>query len=216
MFARLPFLRHGLRPTSKPLNPFHNHRNISFSRIARILSNPGPPILARYPGGQGFAWGIKIGIGFTLFIHIFTDYFYTIRGTFGISMQPTLAAWGDNVLISKYYRHGRGVQVGDIISFKHPLSVDTRASKRVIGMPGDFVLRDTPEKGMGMMIQVPEGHCWVVGDNLEHSRDSRVFGPLPLALVGGKVIARFDGWWPVPYAVTGSLEDASDMFDEYR
>ena len=39
-------------------------------------------------------------------------------------------------------------------------------------------------------MKVPEGHCWVAGDNQAHSRDSRLFGPLPLALIKGKVIAR--------------------------
>ena len=39
------------------------------------------------------------------------------------------------------------------------------------------------------VIRVPEGHCWVQGDNLEWSRDSRLFGPLPLGLVKSKVLA---------------------------
>ncbi|KAK3680228.1 hypothetical protein LTR78_000606 [Recurvomyces mirabilis] len=54
-------------------------------------------------------------------------------------------------------------------------------------MSGDFVLRGTPDVD-GTMMQVPTGHCWVVGDNLTYSRDSRIWGPLPLALVTGKVI----------------------------
>ena len=41
-----------------------------------------------------------------------------------------------------------------------------------------------------MMIQVPEGHCWLLGDNLGESRDSRTYGPMPLALIKGKVVAR--------------------------
>lgn len=43
-------------------------------------------------------------------------------------------------------------------------------------------------------IQIPEGHCWVEGDNLPDSRDSREYGPVPLALVKGKVIAKV---WPL-------------------
>lgn len=39
--------------------------------------------------------------------------------------------------------------------------------------------------------QIPEGHCYVVGDNLPWSRDSRMFGPLPLGLVKAKVIGKF-------------------------
>ena len=69
-------------------------------------------------------------------------------------MLPTLAASGTAVIISKYYRHGRGVKVGDMVSFKSPIDNDMRVIKRVIGMPGDFVLRDTPGQGEGIMIQV--------------------------------------------------------------
>ena len=60
------------------------------------------------------------------------------------------------------------------------------------------MLRDTPGKGKGMMVQVPQGHCWVAGDNQRWSRDSRMYGPLPLALVKGKVTHRVQPWsWPV-------------------
>lgn len=45
-----------------------------------------------------------------------------------------------------------------------------------------------------MRHQVPEGHCWVIGDNLPWSRDSRHFGPMPLALIKGKVIAKVLPW----------------------
>jgi inner membrane protease subunit 1 len=36
-------------------------------------------------------------------------------------------------------------------------------------------------------LQVPTGHVWIQGDNLLHSLDSRVYGPVPLALVRGQV-----------------------------
>jgi inner membrane protease subunit 1 len=41
---------------------------------------------------------------------------------------------------------------------------------------------------------VPEGHCWVIGDNVPYSRDSRHFGPLPMGLVRGKVLAVVFPW----------------------
>jgi inner membrane protease subunit 1 len=72
-------------------------------------------------------------------------------------------------------------------------------------MPGDFVSVVTPGRHdtdlqavdvegkwasvREEVIRVPEGHCWVQGDNLEWSRDSRLFGPLPLGLVKSKVLA---------------------------
>lgn len=41
---------------------------------------------------------------------------------------------------------------------------------------------------------MPEGHCWVLGDNLPVSRDSRVYGPLPMGLIKGKVVAKVWPW----------------------
>ncbi|CRK15519.1 hypothetical protein BN1723_010690 [Verticillium longisporum] len=51
-----------------------------------------------------------------------------------------------------------------------------------------FLISHHHRRGRG--IRVPEGHCWIVGDNLPSSRDSRTFGPLPLASIHGKVIAK--------------------------
>ena len=75
----------------------------------------------------------------------------------------------------------------------------------MIGMPGDFVSVVTPGRGDGdeftedvdgkwarvreEVIRVPEGHCWVQGDNMDWSRDSRLYGPLPLGLIKSKVLA---------------------------
>ncbi|KAI9816789.1 MAG: hypothetical protein M1827_001434 [Pycnora praestabilis] len=112
----------------------------------------------------------------------------------GPSMLPTMEAHGGCVLIAKHFRRGRGVEIGDVISVKHPMIPGEGAIKRVVGMPGDIVERDTPGTANTMMIQVPEGHCWLIGDNLPHSRDSRQYGPVPLALIKGKVIARVWPW----------------------
>jgi hypothetical protein len=38
--------------------------------------------------------------------------------------------------------------------------------------------------------QVPTGHVWLTGDNLILSRDSREYGPVPLALMRGRVVAQ--------------------------
>lgn len=111
------------------------------------------------------------------------------------------------------------MKVGDLVDFEHPLVPGTGAIKRVVGMPGDFVVWDPPAGGgeviMGegglverlgggdfyggkgkqrMMLQIPEGHCWVLGDNMPESRDSRTYGPLPLGLIKGKVLAKV---WPL-------------------
>lgn len=43
---------------------------------------------------------------------------------------------------------------------------------------------------VGPFIRVPRGHVWAVGDNLSNSTDSRKYGPVPLGLIRGKIIAR--------------------------
>ena len=94
---------------------------------------------------------------FSVILHVFLSCCYTIRPTIGISMTPTLNAMGDCLLISRKNRRGRDVDVGDVVTFYHPIVVDEGAVKRIIGMPGDMVLKDTPGKGKGYMLQVRTG-----------------------------------------------------------
>lgn len=166
-----------------------------------------------------------------LLLHVFLEHVYTIKGTKGASMLPTMAQFGDGVLVDQQCRRGRHVEVGDIVDVKHLFVMGDGAIKRVLGMPGDFVLRDTPGKGQGMMIQVgahaassigtlangvlatvqvPEGHCWLAGDNQSASRDSRLFGPFPLAMIKGRVTTRL-----FPFSSIGrlgnTLKDAGDI-----
>ena len=68
-------------------------------------------------------------------------------------MLPTIEVVGDQVLLSKHYRRGRDIQVGDIVSFDSVVDPRERVIKRVLGLEGDYVLRDTPEKN-DVMIQV--------------------------------------------------------------
>lgn len=42
----------------------------------------------------------------------------------------------------------------------------------------------------GADVQVPPGHIWLEGDNLIVSRDSREYGPVPLALVRGRAVVQ--------------------------
>lgn len=141
----------------------------------------------------------------------FVTIFYTIKSTYGPSMMPTISWDGDAVLISNFFhRRGRNIAVGDVINFEHPVRPGCGMIKRVVGMPGDFVCRDTPGKGQGWLVQVPEGCCWVVGDNMAASRDSRMFGPLPLALVRGKVIAAWS-WPSLPRIMKNTLDDTEGL-----
>ncbi len=85
--------------------------------------------------------------------HLLWEYGYNVRFTRGPSMLPTLEVADDCVLVSNLHRYGRGVTVGDLVAFKIPFNQDD-AIKRVIGLPGDYVMTDTPESGSETMIQV--------------------------------------------------------------
>ena len=182
-------LRHN---TTKPTTTPETRRQ----KTIRYLFNPfaAPPILAGYEAVSPLARYMTFMIVASLTLHTFWEYGYSVSETYGISMLPNFASSGDWVVISKYYRRGREVSVGDTVSFKIPTRPGERGLKRVLGMPGDFVLRDTPMT-TNMMMQIPTGHCWVVGDNLTWSHDSRMYGPIPLALITGKVVGRWR--WPM-------------------
>ena len=75
---------------------------------------------------------------------------------------------------------------GDVITFTSPIEPQKGLVKRIIGLEGDVILND------GNKYEIPMGHLWVVGDNLNFSIDSRDFGPVSVGLVHGKVVFDFN------------------------
>ncbi|PYH82582.1 putative mitochondrial inner membrane protease subunit 1 [Aspergillus uvarum CBS 121591] len=137
------------------------------------------------------------GLGLFCACTLVWEHLVTVQLSEGPSMYPTFQPRGDYLLISRVHRHGRGVAVGDVVRFYHPSFLGVNGAKRVIGLPGDLVCRDLPFSmeagGTGEMIRVPEGHVYLAGDNLPWSRDSRNYGPIPMGLINGKIVARV---WP--------------------
>lgn len=89
--------------------------------------------------------------------HLVLTYLLPSWGTVsGPSMLPLFEIWGQGAITSRTHAHGRGIAVGDVIKFKLPMSADGgEAIKRVVGMPGDYVLVGSPDRGgEGEMIQV--------------------------------------------------------------
>lgn len=133
-----------------------------------------------------------------------------------------------HILVSKLHRRGRNLSVGDVVTYTNPMMPNSTGCKRIIGLPGDIIHVLSPGKRdedmeneniVGGEIRdelfvVPEGHCWLEGDNLEWSRDSRVFGPVPLALVKGKVLALLWPWREAKWFRSG-LVDAKEGEHEW-
>lgn len=86
--------------------------------------------------------------------HLFWEYGYSVGPAQGPSMLPTFEISDEWLLISKRHRHGRDVAVGDLVVYKIPIFPDSDGIKRVLGLPGDYVMLDSPESGSEAMIQV--------------------------------------------------------------
>ena len=77
-------------------------------------------------------------------------------------MLPTFPVFGDILVTDKSYRRGgagRGkeIKVGDVVQFDSVYEPGEKVIKRVVGMPGDYVLMNTPGSRREDMVQVRRG-----------------------------------------------------------
>lgn len=115
------------------------------------------------------------------------------------------------------YQYGEP-QRGDIVVFTRPEDPGTNIIKRVIGLPGDLVeVRDTKVFINNQLIyepyaryeldgiksfgpeRVPAGHVLVLGDNRDHSRDSRFWEDTPfldIQRIKGRALIVYWSWDP--------------------
>jgi len=126
---------------------------------------------------------------------------------------------GEYVLTSKITYKLNDPEVGDVVIFEAPKNEDYDYIKRIVGMPGDRVMikkgkvyinsqlfdesgyldtavytrtgRYFPE---GEEIIVPNSSYFVIGDNRDHSSDSREWGFVPIENIVGKAWVRY---WPL-------------------
>lgn len=57
--------------------------------------------------------------------------------------------------------------------YRSPSNYKEKLVKRIAGLPGDLIHLPSLD-----IVRVPQGHCWIVGDNSACSLDSRSFGPV--------------------------------------
>ena len=61
------------------------------------------------------------------------------------------------------------------------MKLNSLLCKRIIATEGEIVAVD------GNDYLVPKNHVWIEGDNKSQSFDSRNFGPIPIALIEGRI-----------------------------
>ncbi|PNW88383.1 hypothetical protein CHLRE_01g027100v5 [Chlamydomonas reinhardtii] len=128
-------------------------------------------------------WWLPAGIAIT-------DTVVSVLPVEGSSMAPTLnpdgdEQWPDMVLVEKVsYKWLHKYQRGDVAVFWAPDEPRQQLVKRIIALEHDLVWDSEQHKPL----KIPQGRCWVEGDNAEASGDSRnMYGPVHLGLLEGRV-----------------------------
>ncbi|KAK6173373.1 hypothetical protein SNE40_016839 [Patella caerulea] len=107
----------------------------------------------------------------------------------GPSMQPTIYS-SDIVLTEHISVNYKRVQKGDIVIARSPTKPLEFICKRVVAMEGDHIFNSNAQN----IKFVPRGHVWLEGDNKHNSTDSRIYGPVPYALLRSRVFFKV---WPL-------------------
>ena len=143
-----------------------------------------------------------------LLINVFVGQATRVEGQ---SMEPNLHT-NQRLVVEKLSYRFHGPQRFDVVVLKVPSQGDELLIKRVIGLPGEtveiqdgrvyingepleepFLVGDT-RPGRHDRITVPPLHVFVLGDNRNHSNDSRSFGPVPIDNIVGRA---WISYWPL-------------------
>jgi signal peptidase I len=175
-----------------------------------------PPAPAEPPRQKSFVRDTLEIVFLALVLYVVIQYAVQTVHVLGSSMYPTLHD-NDLLVASKISYKIHQPQRGDIIVFKPPDEASRDFIKRIIALPGeririvggvvyvnDQVLKEPylPEKwtynnnwpASGQDQIMPPNMYFVMGDNRNHSSDSRTFGPITLDSILGKAEVRI---WPL-------------------
>lgn len=169
----------------------------------------------------GFTWELLKVMVISLAIIVPVRYFliqpFYVKG---MSMEPNFHD-REYLIIDEISYRFENPKRGDIIVFRYPLDPQEYFIKRVIGLPGekveikdgkvyiynqefkDGVVLDEKYLPAGLetfsssgtySVIVGKNEFFVMGDNRNSSKDSRIFGPVDRSFITGRVLLR---GWPV-------------------
>ncbi|GFZ51861.1 hypothetical protein JCM24511_09629 [Saitozyma sp. JCM 24511] len=81
-------------------------------------------------------------------------------------------------------------EVDEVHVADQPLGGESRSGSVSRRLDSEGRPMTSRRKGEEQWVKVPKGHVWLAGDNMSNSTDSRMYGPVPLAIIKGKVLAR--------------------------
>lgn len=185
-------------------------------------TEPQPPDKASF--WRGFWENVRIVAIALVIAFIIRTFIAEPRFIPSDSMLPTLEQ-GDRLVVEKVSSYFHAPQIGDIIVFEPPLTLQVQGYekeqafiKRIIATAGDTIavangqvyrnsqplsekyILEKPNYNLPL-IQVPVGQLFVMGDNRNNSNDSHIWGFLPTENIIGHAVFRF-----FPLSRIGSLE----------
>jgi len=184
------------------------------------LSGASSEVPQRASGVRAFFWNLwsttkafLVSLAIVVPVRAYVAQPFFVRGE---SMVPAFAD-GEYLIIDEFsYRTGlRPLQRGDVVVFRYPLDPSQYYIKRVVGLPHEtvrvssgaltLVNREFPhgvvldessylpvtERTDGTAsVRLKDDEVFVLGDNRDHSSDSRAWGPLSQDLVTGRAWVR--------------------------
>lgn len=186
---------------------------VKVDRAGKLISGEDAPLAKKVYGL--FLVLLIIFVSLLSFV-ILMSYLFIAQPTrvFGQAMAPNYLD-GQYYLVDKISYKSLAPARGDVIVFKAPNNPDVDYVKRVVGMPGEEVkiqngkvyingqvlpelylsaktyTRDGSFMKEGMSIVVPKNNYFLLGDNRDHSSDSRAWGFVPRKNIIGKFWFRY-------------------------
>ena len=174
-----------------------------------LEQNDGGAVTERFPGREAYEWARSLVAAVLIITLVFT-FAVRMMGVSGPSMIPTLQD-GDRLIVINAALCGT-YRVGDIVIARKESFDEKPIVKRVIATGGQTVDIDFDlgrvyvdgalleeeyindltylEEGTEFPLTVPEGSVFLMGDNRNHSSDSRDerLGPVDERLIIGKAV----------------------------
>ncbi len=185
--------------------------------IHQAPSMPSRPNPWTRHGGLLFGVGLLLSLGFRAsFEFILPSFRFHMMKLPGRSMSPMVRPGARFIFDTRWYA-SRALQPGEVVGFRSPEDPSTVFMKRCVAVAGEVVqlhegvlyidgkalsepylhagsedlepsLRDLRQGEPFEPMRVPDGTFFCLGDERENSLDSRIFGPVPLENLTGKVL----------------------------